>query len=59
MKKTIITIALCILAANVYAQEEQKSAKDRLSEIESMTDQIIPGKSKSRHYACRNQHKRR
>ena len=47
MKKTIITIALCILAANVYAQEEQKSAKDRLSEIEGMADQIIPGKSKS------------
>ena len=47
MKRTIITIALCILAANVYAQEEQKSAKDRLSEIEGMADQIIPGKSKS------------
>lgn len=47
MKKITISIALCILAVNVFAQEENKSAKDRLSEIESMADQIIPGKSGS------------
>lgn len=45
MKRIIISIALCVLAANVYAQEENKATKDRLSEIESMADQIIPGKS--------------
>lgn len=47
MKKTIITVSLCILAVNIYAQEEQKSAKDRLSEIENMAEDIVPAKSHS------------
>lgn len=47
MKRIIIGLALCILTANAFAQEEQKSAKDRLSEIEEMADQIVPGKSHS------------
>ena len=45
MKKTILSIALCILALDVFAQEEQKSAKDRLSEIENMEVKAKKAKS--------------
>ena len=47
MKKIIISIALFVLATNAFAQEEQKSAKDRLTEIENMADQIVAKKSAS------------
>ena len=47
MKRIIISIALCILTANAFAQQEQKSAKDRLAEIENMADEIKEAKSSS------------
>ena len=48
MKKTIISIALCILATHAFAQEENKTAKDRLTEIENMADQIVAKKNNSK-----------
>lgn len=48
MKRIIISIALCILAANAFAQEGQKSAKDRLTEIENMAGEIKESKGSSR-----------
>lgn len=47
MKRIFISIALFILATNAFAQEEHKSAKDRLTEIENMADQIVAKKSSS------------
>ena len=47
MKRIFISIALLILATNAFAQEEHKSAKDRLTEIEGMADQIVAKKSSS------------
>lgn len=47
MKRTIIIMALCALTASAFAQEEQKSAKDRLTEIENMADEIKEAKGSS------------
>ena len=45
MKRIIISAVFLILASSAFAQEGQKSAKDRLTEIEGMADQIVARKS--------------
>ena len=47
MKRIIISAILLSLAYGAFAQEGQKSAKDRLTEIENMADQIKESKSSS------------
>ena len=47
MKRIIISAVFLIIASNAFAQEGQKSAKDRLTEIENMADQIKESKSSS------------